>query len=227
MLEADFALSGAVMPADRPRGRRRQRGQVPDRITHLEQRVGTRPDVLNCNTQGRVNSVMACDKAMQRTLPLLTIAGLVSLGSPTQAQTSNQSWKRLYDPQIGVSVAYPAGVFQTYSRVTDRHPGKRFSSSDGQAEFTYYAFENKPPRHTIKLSHRTLVVERRQLIYKRITDKFFVISSVRNKRISYSRCNFGLTMKCIYLEYPASEKRKWDRAVTRIAIHWGDVSSFG
>ena len=177
--------------------------------------IGTRPGKLSCNIQGQVNSD-GCDKAMQRTL-LLTIAGLVFLGSPSHAQTSDPSWKRISDPDIGVSVDYPTGVFRTYSGATDRHPGKRFSSSDGQAEFAYYGFENNRRETPAHYLNRTLVVEPRQLIYRRITNNFFVISSVRNKRIFYSRCNFGPRVKCIYLQYPASEKRKWDRAVTRIS----------
>ena len=154
---------------------------------------------------------------MNRTLLLLTIGGLVSLGPPSHAQTSSPHWKRIDDRKIGVSVDYPAGVFPDYAGATDRHPGKRFASRGGQAEFAYYAFENKRRETPARYLKRTLVVEPRKLIYKRITNNFFVISSIRNKRIFYSRCNFGPNVKCIYLQYPVSEKRKWDRAVTRIS----------
>lgn len=158
---------------------------------------------------------------MQRTLFLLAFVGVVALGAPTKAQTSTDRWKRVYDPDIGVSVDYPEGVFNTYSGPTDRYPGKRFLSSDGRAEFAYYAFENKRRDTPSSYLNRTLVVQQRQLVYKRITARFFVISSVRNERIFYSRCNFGPTVKCIYLEYPTSEKRAWDRAVTRISHSLG------
>ena len=154
---------------------------------------------------------------MNRTLLFLTLGGLVFLGSPSQAQTSSPHWKRIDDRKIGVSVDYPTGAFPAYAGATDRHPGKRFWSRDGQAEFAYYAFENKRRETPERYLKRTLVVEPRKLIYKRITNNFFVISSIRNKRIFYSRCNFGPRVKCIYLQYPASEKRKWDRAVTRIS----------
>jgi len=126
-------------------------------------------------------------------------------------------WQKISDPENNLSVEYPASVFRNFAGPTDRYAGKRFLTPDGQAEFAYYAFENRLRETPAKYLNRTLVVQKSNLVYKRITDRFFVISSVRNKRIFYSRCNFGSTVKCIYLEYPASEKRAWDRAVARIS----------
>jgi hypothetical protein len=154
---------------------------------------------------------------MQRTSSLLTVVLLLFLGFLPQARASSENWTRIHDPEIGVSVDYPEGIFQNDKGATDRYPGKRYASSDGQAEFAYYAFDNKRRETPSRYLNRTLVMEPRQLIYRRTTNKFFVISSIRNQRIFYSRCNFGQKVKCIYLEYPASEKRKWDRAVTRIS----------
>jgi len=56
------------------------------------------------------------------------------------------------------------------------------------------------------------------IIYKRITSDFFVVSSIRNDRIWYNRCNRGNgTMNCVMINYPAAEKRQWDDVVTRIS----------
>ena len=56
------------------------------------------------------------------------------------------------------------------------------------------------------------------IIYKRITSDFFVVSSIRNDRIWYNRCNRGNgTMNCVLINYPAAEKRRWDGVVTRIS----------
>jgi hypothetical protein len=44
------------------------------------------------------------------------------------------------------------------------------------------------------------------------------VSSFRNDRIWYDRCNFsGHYINCVLLNYPAVEKRQWDDVVTRIS----------
>ena len=56
------------------------------------------------------------------------------------------------------------------------------------------------------------------IIYKNITSDFFVVSSIRNDRIWYNRCDRGNgTMNCVKINYPAAEKRRWDDVVTRIS----------
>jgi hypothetical protein len=147
---------------------------------------------------------------------LLVLVAMTGLASQGQA-APGENWKTIVDSEINLSVDYPNGVFATYFGPTDRHAGRRFRSIDGKAEFAYYAFNNKAGETPSAYLKRTLVVERRNLVYKRITNRFFVISSIRNGRIFYSRCNFGARVKCIYLEYPAADKRAWDHTVTRIS----------
>ncbi|MCD0419763.1 hypothetical protein [Rhodopseudomonas sp. BR0M22] len=49
------------------------------------------------------------------------------------------------------------------------------------------------------------------IIYRRVTPRFFALSSIRNGRICYNRCNRGrAVMNCVLIKYPAAEKRKWD-----------------
>ena len=56
------------------------------------------------------------------------------------------------------------------------------------------------------------------IMYKRVTPDFFVVSSIRNDRIWYNRCNrSGGYMDCVLISYPAAEKRQWDGVVTRIS----------
>ena len=56
------------------------------------------------------------------------------------------------------------------------------------------------------------------IIYKRITPRFFVVSSVKRGAIWYNRCNFyGHYVHCVLINYPAAEKRQWDSIVTRIS----------
>ena len=56
------------------------------------------------------------------------------------------------------------------------------------------------------------------IVYKRVTPNFFAVSSFRNGKIWYNRCNFaGRFMNCVLINYPAAEKRQWDSVVTRIS----------
>jgi hypothetical protein len=56
------------------------------------------------------------------------------------------------------------------------------------------------------------------IVYKRVTPNFFVVSSFRNDKIWYDRCNFaGHFVNCVLINYPAAEKRRWDGIVTRIS----------
>ena len=56
------------------------------------------------------------------------------------------------------------------------------------------------------------------IVYKRVTPRFFVVSSFRKGKIWYNRCNFsGSFVNCVLINYPAAEKRQWDSVVTRIS----------
>ena len=55
--------------------------------------------------------------------------------------------------------------------------------------------------------------------YKRVTPRFFAVSSIRKDRIWYNRCNRGKEhMNCVLINYPAAEERQWDGVVTRISL---------
>jgi hypothetical protein len=56
------------------------------------------------------------------------------------------------------------------------------------------------------------------IVYKRVTPRFFVVSSFRKGKIWYDRCNFaGRFINCVLINYPAAEKSQWDGIVTRIS----------
>jgi hypothetical protein len=52
-----------------------------------------------------------------------------------------------------------------------------------------------------------------------VTSRFFAVSSIRNDRTWYNRCNRGNGyMNCVLINYPAAEERQWDAVVTRISL---------
>ena len=50
----------------------------------------------------------------------------------------------------------------------------------------------------------------RDIQYRRVTSRFFELSSYKGDRVWYNRCNFGNSMiHCVLINYPASEERLW------------------
>ena len=55
--------------------------------------------------------------------------------------------------------------------------------------------------------------------YRRVTPRFFAVSSIRIERTWYNRCNRANEyMNCVLINYPAAEERQWDAVVTRISL---------
>jgi hypothetical protein len=47
--------------------------------------------------------------------------------------------------------------------------------------------------------------------YKRVTPRFFAVSSYKGDKVWYDRCNFSRRLvHCVLISYPASEERDWD-----------------
>src|SRR5213075_908388 len=92
---------------------------------------------------------------------------------------------------------------------------QRFRTSDGRANFTIQSVPNTgdSPASFLAKKHPPP-----RIVYRRITPKFFVVSSFKGDKIWYDRCNFAdRFIHCVLINYPASEKREWDATVTRIS----------
>lgn len=117
----------------------------------------------------------------------------------------------------GLQVDYPAGLFTVGAGPTEKGEGQKFRSADGQFEFAAYSLANAQKDSPRTYLRKNLLVPPESLIYRRVTDQFFVMSSIRDGRIFYSRCNFAAGIHCIYLEYPQGQKLAWDPIVTRVS----------
>jgi hypothetical protein len=143
----------------------------------------------------------------------LAIFTVALSSSVTLAQSI--SWKRYGISETGTSVDIPSSVFTELAGKPDGY-GQQFRTSDRRADLAVRSAPNaagdspaaflakkNPPSH---------------IIYKRITSNFFVVSSVRDDKIWYDRCNFSSRLiHCVLINYPANEKRQWDGIVTRIS----------
>jgi hypothetical protein len=142
------------------------------------------------------------------------ILGLALWSGVAAAQPLN--WSRFNVPETGAAVDVPSSIFSEDAGTPLSGYGRRFLTSDGRADLTvqsipnvagdspavFLAKKNPPPN----------------IVYKRVTPRFFVVSSFHKGKIWYNRCNFsGRFVNCVLINYPAGEKRQWDSVVTRIS----------
>ncbi|MBB4378532.1 hypothetical protein SAMN05216573_101648 [Bradyrhizobium sp. Rc3b] len=145
-----------------------------------------------------------------RTTSVAIVAMLATL-SAAQAD----SWTTYRIAETGTSVDIPASLFKEMAGKPDGY-GQQFRTSDGRADLTVQAVSNGQG-----LSPAAFLARKSPpsgIIYKRVAAKFFVVSSIKRDKIWYDRCNFARGyVHCVLINYPAAEKRQWDRVVTRIS----------
>jgi hypothetical protein len=118
--------------------------------------------------------------------------------------------------ETGAKVDVPVTIFSDDAGKPDGGSGRRFLTSDGRANLTVQSIRN-----TENDSPAVFLAKKNppsRIIYKRVTSRFFVASSILNGRIWYNRCNRAAGyMLCVLINYPEAEKRQWDGVVTRIS----------
>lgn len=137
---------------------------------------------------------------------------LVLYASSAAAQAANWSSYRI--PETGTTVDIPSSIFSEETSKPDGY-GMQFRTRDGRADLTVQAVPNDGVSPAAFLARKKPPPD---IIYKRVTPRFFVVSSIRRDKIWYDRCNFtGRYVHCVLINYPAAEKRQWDAIVTRIS----------
>jgi hypothetical protein len=149
-----------------------------------------------------------------RLIPGFVVLALIAPASAASAEAMR--WTTYTIPETGTSVDFPAFIFTERAGQPEGH-GQRFQSADGRANLTIQAATNSSndsPAGFLARKHPPP-----HITYKRITSRFFVVSSYRGDKIWYDRCNFsGGLVHCVLINYPAREKRDWDDIVTRISL---------
>ena len=135
---------------------------------------------------------------------------------PSLAGAQSTAWQTYVVPETGAKADIPVTIFSQDAGKPDDGYGRRFLTSDGRANLTVQSIPN-----TANESPAVFLAKKNppsDIIYKRVTPRFFVVSSIRNGRIWYDRCNRAARyMQCVLINYPAAEKRRWDGIVTRIS----------
>ncbi|MET0868199.1 MAG: hypothetical protein ABWY35_08860 [Pseudorhodoplanes sp.] len=150
----------------------------------------------------------------------VAVAVLVASLQSATAQPAGPAldWRPYADAETGTHVDFPSGLFPVEVGLPEHGTGRVFQTNDGRAQFSVYALErdaNETPRSYLQ---KNLKVDPSRIDYRRVTDRFFAVSGVRDGKVYYSRCNFHRQMHCIYIAYPDREMRSWDGIVTRISL---------
>lgn len=148
--------------------------------------------------------------------PRLLAALILSL-VPTLAFAANTEWRKYVIRSTGTNVDIPVTIFTEDGGPPEGGTGRRFFTKDHRADLTVQSVPN--PEND---SPATFLAKKRPpagIQYKRVTPRFFAVSSVRNDRVWYNRCNQANGyMNCVLINYPAAEERQWDAVVTRISL---------
>jgi hypothetical protein len=139
----------------------------------------------------------------------LTITSTVAVARPID-------WQTYVVRETGATVNIPTTIFSEDGGQPNSGYGRRFLTADGRANLTIQSVPNKA-----NISPAGFLAKMRppaDIVYRRVTSNFFVVSSFRNGKIWYDRCNsVDQYMNCVLINYPAAEKRQWDSVVTRIS----------
>jgi len=148
------------------------------------------------------------------------VIGLIVSVAPMAAFADNTQWQKFVIPTTGAKVDIPVSIFTEDEGAPEGGTGRRFFTSDHRADLTVQSFPN-PENDT----PATFLAKQRpptDIQYKRVTSRFFAVSSIRNGRTWYNRCNrVNDYMNCVLINYPATEDRQWDSVVTRISLSLG------
>jgi hypothetical protein len=135
---------------------------------------------------------------------------------PALAFAGDAEWRRYVIPSTGTSVDMPVSIFTSDAGAPEGGTGRKFFTEDRRADLTVQSVPN--PENDSPAAFLAKMQPPAGIIYKRTTPNFFVVSSIRNDRIWYNRCNRANgVMNCVMINYPAAERRQWDDVVTRIS----------
>ena len=144
-------------------------------------------------------------------LPILLSAAFAS------AEAAGVEWRRFTVSGTGLSVDVPVSIFTEDGGPPEGDKGRTFYTSDRRANLTITSVPN--PGNDSPGVFLEKMAPPSSIQYRRVTANFFAVSSIRNGRTWYNRCNRARGfMNCILMNYPAAEDRQWDAIVTRISL---------
>jgi len=148
-----------------------------------------------------------------------TLLFLVTLCVAASA-AAQQRWATYANPRFGTTVDYPASLFPQRDPPPANGDGQRFRSRDGRMRLSawgQYNVNDDTPESYVK----DIVERDGGITYRQITQRYFVVSGLRQGEIFYQRCNFAAkpddVIDCFKLIYPAADKAVLDPVVARLS----------
>jgi hypothetical protein len=148
-----------------------------------------------------------------RLFPMVLLSMIAAAGSAV----AGPEWQRYAIPNTGLSVDIPVTIFSEDGGSPEGTVGRVFYTRDRRANLTVTSFpnpDNDTPAAFLRKQQPPADIQ-----YRRVTSRFFAVSSIRDGRTWYNRCNRANGfMNCVLIHYPAAEDRQWDAIVTRISL---------
>jgi hypothetical protein len=115
------------------------------------------------------------------------VIALVLSFTSTVAATQPINWQSYVVRETGAMANIPTAIFSEDGGQPASGYGRRFLTADGRADLTIQSVPNKanisPAAFLAKMHPPS------DIVYRRVTSNFFVVSSFRNGKIWYDRCN--------------------------------------
>jgi hypothetical protein len=131
---------------------------------------------------------------------------ILSVFLATNTSAAGAEWQTYTIPESGLKVDVPVSIFVEEAGATNTVKGRSFLTRDRRADLTIRAMPNPgndPPAMFLEKMQPPARIQ-----YRRVTPAFFAVSSIRNGRTWYNRCNrVPGFMNCVLINYPAAEER--------------------
>ncbi len=164
-----------------------------------------------------------------RVRPLNPVAFLVVAAILSPHAVCAQAWRNYHNTRFGVTADAPADW--KMEPEPENNDGRIFVSPDGSAQLTIsgmYSIDDGDTEIALRLAPN----DGETITYKTNNGHMFVVSGTKGDRIFYRKyilsCG-GSIWNDISLEYPASQKAKYDALVAHVAasLHPGDGYGVG
>jgi hypothetical protein len=133
---------------------------------------------------------------------------------------AQERWATYTNPRFGTTADYPADIFTVRDPPPENGDGQSFHSSDGRAQLSIYGQWNVQGDTPQSYVANYVDLAGATVVYKRVIDRFYIVSGTRDGNIFYDRCNFSPDpegiIDCLTITYPEQEKTVWDPIATRL-----------
>ena len=119
--------------------------------------------------------------------PVRAMAVLLFSLMPAVGFAGNVAWQKYVIQSTGANVDMPVNIFTEDAGPPEGGIGRRFFTSDHRADLTLQSVPN--PDNDSPAAFLEKRGPPADIQYRRVTLRFFAVSSIRNGRTWYNRCN--------------------------------------